>query len=107
MSYHDSSVVRKVAESIDSPSSSGVRHEGDEIPSSVDLHRARLLRIAQEEAQLVSQGCPWYEVKASTLRESEMRSIKERAGISEPYEVIIPRVEARAHRPPRVFTLVI
>ncbi|KZV41778.1 hypothetical protein F511_17147 [Dorcoceras hygrometricum] len=90
----DCSAVRNVVESIDSPSLSGVRHEGNEIPSSTDLHRARLLRISHEEAQLISQGCPWYEVKASTLRESEIPSIKDKTGISMLYEVIIPQVEA-------------
>ncbi|KZV41874.1 hypothetical protein F511_35662 [Dorcoceras hygrometricum] len=82
MSSHDSSIVRRVAESLDSPSPSGLRNEGEEVPSSIDLHRARMLRIAHDEVQLVAQGCPWYEVKASTLKESEISLIKEKAGIS-------------------------
>ncbi|KZT75910.1 UBX domain-containing protein 6-like [Dorcoceras hygrometricum] len=103
MSSPDSNVVRKVAESIDSPSPIDTRHREDEIPSSIHLHRARLLRIDHEEAQLASKGCTWYEIKASTLRELDIPVIKDKAGISELYKVIVPRVEARDHRPPAGF----
>ncbi|KZV19085.1 hypothetical protein F511_10136 [Dorcoceras hygrometricum] len=103
MSSPDSSIVRRVAESLDSPSPSRLRNEGEEVPSSIDLHRARMLRIARDEVHLVAQGCPWYEVKASTLRESDISLIKEKAGIFVLYEVVIPHVEARAHRPPPGF----
>ncbi|KZV55641.1 hypothetical protein F511_26805 [Dorcoceras hygrometricum] len=95
----DSSVVRNVAESIDSPSLTGTRCREDEIPSLTDLHRARILRIDHDEARLAAQGCTWYEIKASTLRKSDISLIKDKAGISELYEVVVPRVEARAHRP--------
>ncbi|KZV36637.1 hypothetical protein F511_28586 [Dorcoceras hygrometricum] len=69
----------------------------------LNSHRARLLRIDQDEARLAAQGCTWYEIKASTLRESDISSIKEKVGISELYEVVVRHVHARAHRPPAGF----
>ncbi|KZV48524.1 hypothetical protein F511_08423 [Dorcoceras hygrometricum] len=78
MSSPDRSVVRKVAESIDSPSPTGTGHREDEILSSLELHRARLLRIDHDEGRLAAQGCTWYEVKASTLRESDIPLIKDK-----------------------------
>ncbi|KZV54789.1 hypothetical protein F511_04411 [Dorcoceras hygrometricum] len=62
MSSPDISVVRKVAESIDSPSPTG--HREDEIPSLVELHRARLLRIDHDEARQTAQGFPRVEARA-------------------------------------------
>ncbi|KZV54492.1 hypothetical protein F511_27160 [Dorcoceras hygrometricum] len=99
MSSPDSNVVRNVAEFVDSSSLFGARAREDEISSLADLHRARILRIDHDDAQLAAQGCTWYEVKASTLRESDLSLIRDKAGISELYEVVVPRVEARAHRP--------
>ncbi|KZV40253.1 hypothetical protein F511_19389 [Dorcoceras hygrometricum] len=90
MSSLDSSVVRKVAQSIDSPSPTGTRHREDEIPSLIDLHRARLLMIDHDEARLVAQGYTRYEIKASTLRESDIPLIKDKGRISELYDVIGP-----------------
>ncbi|KZV51832.1 hypothetical protein F511_11209 [Dorcoceras hygrometricum] len=87
MSSPDSNLVRRVAESIDRSSPTEASHRESEIPSSTH-HRARLLRIDQDEARLAAQGCTWYEIKASTLRESDISSIKEKAGISELYEVL-------------------
>ncbi|KZV47112.1 hypothetical protein F511_21068 [Dorcoceras hygrometricum] len=43
----------------------------------------RLLKIDQDEARLAAQGCTWYEIKASTLRESDISFVKDKAGISE------------------------
>ncbi|KZV30423.1 UBX domain-containing protein 6-like [Dorcoceras hygrometricum] len=100
MSSPDSSIVRKVAESIDSPSLTGTGHREDEISSSIELHRDRLLRIDHDDARLAAQGCIWYEVKTSTLRDLNLPLIKDKVGISELYEVVVPRVEVRAHRPP-------
>ncbi|KZV55458.1 hypothetical protein F511_32005 [Dorcoceras hygrometricum] len=59
MSSPDSSVVRKVAESIDSPSPTETRYREDEIPSSIDLQKARLLRIDRDVARLAAQGRTW------------------------------------------------
>ncbi|KZV24527.1 hypothetical protein F511_17935 [Dorcoceras hygrometricum] len=60
-------VVRRVAESLYSPSSLGSRNEGGDTKTVVDNHRARLRRIAQVEEDLISLECTWYEVNASTL----------------------------------------
>ncbi|KZV32444.1 UBX domain-containing protein 6-like [Dorcoceras hygrometricum] len=103
MSSPDSNFVRRVSESIDCSSPPEVSHREDEIPSTIELHRARLLKIDQDEARLAARGCTWYEIKASTLRESDISFIKDKAGISEVYEVVIPHVHARAHRPPAGF----
>ncbi|KZV34467.1 hypothetical protein F511_28014 [Dorcoceras hygrometricum] len=84
---------------VSQPFPTETRHREDEIPSSIDLNRARLLRIDHEEAQLAAHGCTWYEIKATTLRESDIPVIKVKTGISELYEVTVPRVEARAHHP--------
>ncbi|KZV41411.1 hypothetical protein F511_12139 [Dorcoceras hygrometricum] len=54
MSSLDDSVVRRVAESLDSPSSSGSRNEGDGTLIAVDIPRARLVRIAREGAEHAS-----------------------------------------------------
>ncbi|KZV24336.1 hypothetical protein F511_25584 [Dorcoceras hygrometricum] len=62
-----------------------------------------ILRIDQDEARLAAQGCTWYEINASTLRESDISYIKDKAGITSLYEVVIPHVHARAHRPPAGF----
>ncbi|KZV24234.1 hypothetical protein F511_38751 [Dorcoceras hygrometricum] len=103
MSSPDSKLVSRVAKSIDCSSPPEVSHREDEIPSATELHRARLLKIDQDEARLTAQGCTWYEIKASTLRESDISFVKDKAGISEIYEVVIPHVHARAHRPPAGF----
>ncbi|KZV37810.1 hypothetical protein F511_27596 [Dorcoceras hygrometricum] len=80
MSSPDSNFVRRVAESIGCPSPTEASHREDEIPSSIDAHRAWILRIDQDEARLAAQGCTWYEIKASTLRESDISSIKDKQG---------------------------
>ncbi|KZV52398.1 hypothetical protein F511_33539 [Dorcoceras hygrometricum] len=71
MSSPDSNFVRRVAESIDCPSPIEASHREDEISSSIERHRARLLKIDQDEARLAAQGCTFYEIKASILRESD------------------------------------
>ncbi|KZV13976.1 hypothetical protein F511_44684 [Dorcoceras hygrometricum] len=100
MSSPDRNLVSRVAESIDYSSPPETSHREDEIPSLAELHRARILRIDQDEARLAAQGCTWYEIKASTLRESDISSIKDKAGLSNLYEVIVPRIDARANHPP-------
>ncbi|KZV32131.1 hypothetical protein F511_29493, partial [Dorcoceras hygrometricum] len=63
----------------------------------------RILRIDQDEARLAARGCTWYEIKASTLRQSDIPVIRDKAGISDLYEIILPHVHARAHCPPAGF----
>ncbi|KZV57162.1 hypothetical protein F511_41852 [Dorcoceras hygrometricum] len=103
MSSPNSNLVNRLAESLDRSSPPEASHRGNEVPSSTETHRARILRIDQDEARLAAQGCTWYEIKASTLRESDISYIKDKAGITSLYEVVIPHVHARAHRPPPVF----
>ncbi|KZV39105.1 hypothetical protein F511_34803 [Dorcoceras hygrometricum] len=103
MSSPDSNLVNRLAESLDRSSPPEASHRGNEVPSSTETHRARILRIDQDEARLAAQGCTWYEIKASTLRESDISYIKDKAGITSLYEVVIPHVHARAHCPPPGF----
>ncbi|KZV21960.1 hypothetical protein F511_42590 [Dorcoceras hygrometricum] len=100
MSSPNSSIVREVAESIDLSSISETSRREEGTSSLADPHRVRILRIDQDEARLAAQGCTWYEIKASTLRESDIPLIRDKGGISELFEVVVSRVEARAHRPP-------
>ncbi|KZV52560.1 hypothetical protein F511_31260 [Dorcoceras hygrometricum] len=88
-----------LAESIDlsSPPEAGLR--GEEISSTAETHKDRILRIDQDEARLAARGCTWYEIKASTLRQSDIPSIRDKAGIADLYEIVIPHVHARAHCP--------
>ncbi|KZV43196.1 hypothetical protein F511_12841 [Dorcoceras hygrometricum] len=99
----DSNLVERVAESVDRSLPTEASHREDETPSSAELHRARILKINQDESRLAAQGCTWYEIKASTLRESDISSIKNNPPITELYEVVVPHVHARAHRPPADF----
>ncbi|KZV44497.1 hypothetical protein F511_38483 [Dorcoceras hygrometricum] len=100
MSSPDNDLVSRLAESIDRTSPPEVSHREEEIPNSTETHRARILRIDQDEARLAARGCAWYEIKASTLRPSDISFIKDKGGISNLYEVVIPHVHARAHLPP-------
>ncbi|KZV30762.1 hypothetical protein F511_40712 [Dorcoceras hygrometricum] len=70
-----------------------------------DIRRARLVRIDREEEELASSGCTWYEVKASTLKKSDIPLIKDKTWMFDRFEVIIPEVEDRIHRPLWVSTL--
>ncbi|KZV18896.1 hypothetical protein F511_23329 [Dorcoceras hygrometricum] len=99
ISSPDSNFVRRVPESIDCPSPTEASHRENEVPT----HRARILWIDKDEGRLAAQGCTWYEIKASTLRESDISSIKIKAGNIGLYEVVVPHVHARAHRPPAGF----
>ncbi|KZV20640.1 hypothetical protein F511_20672 [Dorcoceras hygrometricum] len=92
-----------LAESIDHSPPPEASNRVDETPSLEDNHRARILRIDQDEARLTTQGCTWYEIKASTLRQSDISYVKDKAGITSLYEVVIPPIHARAHRPPAGF----
>ncbi|KZV51148.1 hypothetical protein F511_06212 [Dorcoceras hygrometricum] len=56
-----------------------------------------------DQAELGSSQPPWYEEKSSNLRSSDISFIKEKGGITDRFEVIIPGLNERAHRPPRGF----
>ncbi|KZV42498.1 hypothetical protein F511_20951 [Dorcoceras hygrometricum] len=103
MSSPDYDLVVRSAESIDHSSTPEASNREDENPSLTDNYRARILRIDQDEARLTARGCSWYEIKASTLKESDISYVKDKAGITSLYEVVIPHIHARAHRPPAGF----
>ncbi|KZV29944.1 hypothetical protein F511_41597 [Dorcoceras hygrometricum] len=103
MSSPDYDLVVRSAESIDHSSTPEASNREDENPSLIDNYRARILRIDQDEARLTTQGCTWYDIKASTLRHSDISYVKDKAGITSLYEVLIPHIHARAHRPPAGF----
>ncbi|KZV46421.1 hypothetical protein F511_23627 [Dorcoceras hygrometricum] len=103
MSFPDYNLVDSLAESIDLSSPPEASFRGEEIPSTAETHRDRILRIDQDEARLAARGCTWYEIKASTLRQSDIPSIRDKAGIADLYEIVIPHVHARAHCPPAGF----
>ncbi|KZV46125.1 hypothetical protein F511_31280 [Dorcoceras hygrometricum] len=103
MSSPDYDLVVRSAESIDHSSTPEASNREDENPSLTDNYRARILRIDQDEARLTARGCAWYEIKASTLKESDISYVKDKAGITSLYEVVIPHIHARAHRPPAGF----
>ncbi|KZV48827.1 salicylic acid-binding protein 2 [Dorcoceras hygrometricum] len=92
-----------LAESIDLSSPPEASLRGEEIPSTAETHGDRILRIDHDEARLAARGCTWYEIKASTLRQSDIPSIRDKAGIADLYEIVIPHVHARAHCPPAGF----
>ncbi|KZV25556.1 hypothetical protein F511_26970 [Dorcoceras hygrometricum] len=56
-----------------------------------------------DQAELGSSPPPWYEEKSSNLRSSDISFIKEKGGMSDSFEVMIPGLNERAHRPPRGF----
>ncbi|KZV20947.1 hypothetical protein F511_40096 [Dorcoceras hygrometricum] len=56
-----------------------------------------------DQAELGSSQPPWYEEKSSNLRSSDISFIKENGGMSDSFEVMIPGLNERAHRPPRGF----
>ncbi|KZV55924.1 hypothetical protein F511_20746 [Dorcoceras hygrometricum] len=99
MSSSDYDLVVRSTESIDHSSTPEVSNREDENPSLTDNYRARILRIDQDEARLTARGCSWYEIKASTLKESDISYVKDKAGITSLYEVVIPHIHTRAHRP--------
>ncbi|KZV48863.1 hypothetical protein F511_16670 [Dorcoceras hygrometricum] len=99
MSSPDYDLVVRSAESIDHSSTPEASNREDENPSLTDNYRARILRIDQDEARLTARGCSWYEIKASTLKESDISYVKDKAGITSLYEVVIPHIHTRAHRP--------
>ncbi|KZV52541.1 hypothetical protein F511_29726 [Dorcoceras hygrometricum] len=103
MSSPDYDLVVRSTESIDHSSTPEASNREDENLSLTENYRARILRIDQDEARLTARGCSWYEIKASTLKESDISYVKDKAGITSLYEVVIPHIHARAHRPPAGF----
>ncbi|KZV35917.1 hypothetical protein F511_35949 [Dorcoceras hygrometricum] len=87
MSTTTASSIRSVADAIDStPESPEVR--GPWLP---------------DQAELGSKNVPWYEEKSSNLRSSDIPFIREKGGMSDKFEVVLPGPEERAHLPPRGF----
>ncbi|KZV54780.1 hypothetical protein F511_40611 [Dorcoceras hygrometricum] len=62
--------------------------------------RKLLARINADEARLIAEGRPWYEVRASLLQESDKAIIRDLSGMSARYEIMIPAADDRAHLPP-------
>ncbi|KZV50987.1 pentatricopeptide repeat-containing protein-like [Dorcoceras hygrometricum] len=85
-----------LAESIDCSLPPEASNREEETPNPIDTHRARILRIYHDEARLAAQGCTSYEIKASTLRQSDLSSVRDKAGLNELYEVGIPHVRDRS-----------
>ncbi|KZV39152.1 hypothetical protein F511_12297 [Dorcoceras hygrometricum] len=52
-----------------------------------------------DQAELGSKNAPWYEEKSSNLRSSNISFIKEKGGMFDNFEVVIPGPEDRAHLP--------
>ncbi|KZV33904.1 hypothetical protein F511_26268 [Dorcoceras hygrometricum] len=84
MSSSTESVVRSVANSID-------RTHG-----SLEVKEPWL----PDRAELGSSRAHWYEEKYSNLRSSDICFIKEKGGMFDKFEVVLPGPEERAHHPP-------
>ncbi|KZV56860.1 hypothetical protein F511_32961 [Dorcoceras hygrometricum] len=54
-------------------------------------------------AELGSSKPPWYEEKSLNLRSLDISFIKEKGGMFDKFEIILPGPDKRAHRPPRGF----
>ncbi|KZV20494.1 hypothetical protein F511_34751 [Dorcoceras hygrometricum] len=98
MSSVNDRVVVEFVRSLGSPSSSG--DAGTSNPTEKASRKRLLARINADEAKLSAEGRPWYEVKASSLQESDKAIIKDLSGMSDQYEILIPLPEDRAHLPP-------
>ncbi|KZV28575.1 hypothetical protein F511_38684 [Dorcoceras hygrometricum] len=98
MSSIDNRAVVDFVQSLGSPSSSGTI-SANTVPDKVS-RRELLARINIEEATLLAEGRPWYEIKASLLQESDKSFIKDLSGMSDQYDILIPLPEDRAHLPP-------
>ncbi|KZT75397.1 hypothetical protein F511_47578 [Dorcoceras hygrometricum] len=51
------------------------------------------------QAELGSSNLPWYEEKSYTLKFSDIPLIKEKWGMLDKFEVVLPGPEERAHHP--------
>ncbi|KZV34258.1 hypothetical protein F511_21743 [Dorcoceras hygrometricum] len=56
-----------------------------------------------DEAELASSGRPWCKIKTSTLKKSDIPMIKDKGGMTDSFEVVIPEMGDRAHRLPTGF----
>ncbi|KZV16476.1 hypothetical protein F511_18391 [Dorcoceras hygrometricum] len=56
--------------------------------------------IAVDNAKLIEEMRPWYEIKASLLKESDIPLIRDQSGMSYDYDILISGVKDRAHLPP-------
>ncbi|KZV17844.1 hypothetical protein F511_01653 [Dorcoceras hygrometricum] len=75
MSSIDDRAIVNFVQSLGSPSSSGTI-SANTVPDKVS-RRELLARINIEEATLLAEGRPWYEIKASLLQESDKAFIKD------------------------------
>ncbi|KZV24694.1 hypothetical protein F511_11273 [Dorcoceras hygrometricum] len=98
MSSIDDRAIVDFVQSLGSPSSSGTI-SANTVPNKVS-RRELLARINIEEATLLAEGRPWYEIKASLLQESDKAFIKDFSGMSDQYDILIPLSEDRAHLSP-------
>ncbi|KZV23258.1 hypothetical protein F511_17767 [Dorcoceras hygrometricum] len=98
MSSIDDRVVVDFVQSLGSPSSSGT--VGTSTAPEKVSRRELLARINVEEVILSAEGCPWYEIKASLLQESDKALIRDLSGMSDQYDILIPLPKDRAHLPP-------
>ncbi|KZV36072.1 hypothetical protein F511_25636 [Dorcoceras hygrometricum] len=98
MSSIDDRAVVDFVQSLGSPSSLGTIGTST-VPDKVS-RRELLARINVEEATLLAEGRPWYEIKASLLQESDKALIRDLSGMSDQYDILIPLPEDRAHLPP-------
>ncbi|KZV50025.1 hypothetical protein F511_12899 [Dorcoceras hygrometricum] len=98
MSSIDDGAVVDFVQSLGSPSSSGTI-SANTVPDKVS-RRELLARINIEEATLLAEGRPWYEIKASLLQEADKAFIKDLSGMSDQYDILIPLPEDRAQLPP-------
>ncbi|KZT76283.1 hypothetical protein F511_46692 [Dorcoceras hygrometricum] len=103
MIYEMHKYGRKDFGALQSPSSSGTI-SASTVPEKVS-RRELLARINVEEATLLAEGRPWYEIKASLLQESDKALIRDLSGISDQYDILIPLPEDRAHLPLKDITL--
>ncbi|KZV17256.1 hypothetical protein F511_19277 [Dorcoceras hygrometricum] len=98
MSSPDERIIGEVAQSLDFVSTSGGEQTG-----SADLKTSyirKLARIFSDEARLTKEERLWYEIKVSFLNKSDITMIRERSGMSDNYDILIPDVGDRAHIPP-------
>ncbi|KZV50044.1 structural maintenance of chromosomes protein 2-2 [Dorcoceras hygrometricum] len=71
-------------------SSSSSKDAGTSNPSDKASCKRLLDRINADEAKLIAEGRPWYEVRASLLQESDKAIIRDLSDMSDHYEIMIP-----------------
>ncbi|KZV29419.1 hypothetical protein F511_22110 [Dorcoceras hygrometricum] len=87
MSSPRDSIVRSAAESVDS------------VPLSPETREPML----PDQAELGSSGLPWFEEQSYNLRLADIPLIKEKGGMLDKFEIVLPCPDERAHRPPPGF----